>query len=264
PTPSFYPSLQGCLNYTYGQDCSSNCSKNCRGSGLCHHKTGACTDGCIAGFMGEHCDIDCIDKMYGLNCSSRCSENCAGSGLCHYQTGACNDGCLEGFLGERCVIGLPKNISMYAEEPTVAKVMLKLAKEVATVMVPPAAVLGIAYGFLLLLDFVPNYEEEGDWEAEEGVGYGQDFGAISLQVLATESVAVDLNDINEDEDSDFEGSEEDRDSEGSEEDRESEGSEEDIDWEDSEEDRYSEGLEEDRWSKTPSVRTVEMFSDSDA
>ena len=45
----------GCIDGIYGNVCNVNCSEFCKNK-RCDRKTGACTDGCLAGYTGSRCD----------------------------------------------------------------------------------------------------------------------------------------------------------------------------------------------------------------
>lgn len=47
--------LIACPSGTFGEECSEKCSDSCRGK-KCNEITGKCTDGCLPGKTGAHCD----------------------------------------------------------------------------------------------------------------------------------------------------------------------------------------------------------------
>lgn len=50
----------------YGLKCKHKCSPFCKTSGLCHHVTGECENGCMDGRQGSHC-LDEVVKEYKRN-----------------------------------------------------------------------------------------------------------------------------------------------------------------------------------------------------
>lgn len=44
-----------CETGKYGIDCRQRCSAFCHNSGICHHLTGTCKDGCKNGWKGAQC-----------------------------------------------------------------------------------------------------------------------------------------------------------------------------------------------------------------
>uniref|UniRef100_A0A8W8P5Y6 Scavenger receptor class F member 2 n=1 Tax=Magallana gigas TaxID=29159 RepID=A0A8W8P5Y6_MAGGI len=47
--------IEVCETGKYGIDCQQRCSAFCHTSGICHHITGACKDGCKSGWKGAEC-----------------------------------------------------------------------------------------------------------------------------------------------------------------------------------------------------------------
>lgn len=51
----YFVFLSVCETGKYGIDCQQRCSAFCHTSGICHHITGACKDGCKSGWKGAEC-----------------------------------------------------------------------------------------------------------------------------------------------------------------------------------------------------------------
>ncbi|XP_019928883.3 multiple epidermal growth factor-like domains protein 10 [Magallana gigas] len=82
----------------YGADCSSPCPHvNCQ---HCHIETGTC-QGCMPGYQGQRCQLDCERGWYGVNCNKTCGH-CRHMDQCSNTNGTCLTGCDAGFQGELC------------------------------------------------------------------------------------------------------------------------------------------------------------------
>ncbi|GFS01606.1 multiple epidermal growth factor-like domains 10 [Elysia marginata] len=93
----------------FGPGCGKVCSKLCaKPSNLstCHAITGACLDGCFAGYTGDYCDMMCSNQTYGYKCTKDCSRNCKyGKGrICDNVNGTCFYSCINGYTGLKCDI----------------------------------------------------------------------------------------------------------------------------------------------------------------
>ncbi|BFZ15391.1 hypothetical protein BsWGS_18430 [Bradybaena similaris] len=72
-----------CSNGTYGRNCKSVCSKDCKG--ICNKKTGECV--CTGSRTGPRCDI-CHAGKFGPDCQQQCSAYCRD--VCDHKTGMCS------------------------------------------------------------------------------------------------------------------------------------------------------------------------------
>ncbi|GFS21504.1 multiple epidermal growth factor-like domains 6, partial [Elysia marginata] len=92
----------------FGTRCANVCSEHCEkpnNLSTCHVITGACPDGCVAGYKGDNCDMHCENERYGPGCTSRCSHFCernSSLSTCNASTGSCFLGCLPGYNGDNC------------------------------------------------------------------------------------------------------------------------------------------------------------------
>nr|XP_022312499.1 multiple epidermal growth factor-like domains protein 10 isoform X2 [Crassostrea virginica] len=93
------PYCQACIVGKYGEECSETCSKFCQ-SRNCDRKTGACNDGCLAGYTGSLCEQMCEFGKYGQNCSETCGK--CFENTCNHINGTCADGCAAGFMTNLC------------------------------------------------------------------------------------------------------------------------------------------------------------------
>ncbi|GFN73510.1 multiple epidermal growth factor-like domains 10 [Plakobranchus ocellatus] len=84
----------------YGPACRYLCSNKCL-SMECHNITGACLDGCQAGYTGENCQNVCRDGYYGDNCTQTCATTCPNN-KCDHVTGSCLEECPPGTTGHNC------------------------------------------------------------------------------------------------------------------------------------------------------------------
>ncbi|KAK3580427.1 hypothetical protein CHS0354_035469 [Potamilus streckersoni] len=86
-----------CVPGYYGGNCEKPCL-NCKNLD-CDKITGRCKS-CVAGKLGDLCQIDCDDGFYGDNCSHSCGK-CLG--LCDKEDGRCSTGCQDGWKGAECL-----------------------------------------------------------------------------------------------------------------------------------------------------------------
>ncbi|XP_078322063.1 uncharacterized protein LOC144621909 [Crassostrea virginica] len=77
----------GCLPGYYGETCSLECPQNCLGR-RCHITNGTCL-GCKRGYLGAKCNEECPDGLYGRNCAFKCM-GCMDPGSCDKIEGDCN------------------------------------------------------------------------------------------------------------------------------------------------------------------------------
>ncbi|XP_012937090.1 receptor-type tyrosine-protein phosphatase T [Aplysia californica] len=82
-----------CERGLFGLRCQSKCSDKCLYNN-CDAETGKCVDGCVEGFQGENCTIECMGK-YGRNCQMPCGH--CNDSPCHRETGHCKTGCVAGY-----------------------------------------------------------------------------------------------------------------------------------------------------------------------
>lgn len=94
---------QKCSGGYFGRNCSVPCG-HCDGNRPCHHVTGACSDGCAAGFTDPQngCFTGCSAGQHGRECSQACGS-CRNGDVCYAATGICPAGCKEGFQGDSCM-----------------------------------------------------------------------------------------------------------------------------------------------------------------
>ncbi|KAK7471890.1 hypothetical protein BaRGS_00035474, partial [Batillaria attramentaria] len=92
-----------CVAGKYGPHCSQLCG-HCKANQTCDHVTGACPNGCAAGWKGAmySCHEACDSGKFGENCKHTCGS-CKNGAACNTKTGACPDGCAEGFTGTACL-----------------------------------------------------------------------------------------------------------------------------------------------------------------
>ncbi|XP_067678240.1 scavenger receptor class F member 1-like [Haliotis asinina] len=129
PTNCFNCDDKGsCINCNsgwYGEDCSSQCRRECPGS--CDKGNGHCTI-CHEGKYGDYCSKECHSNCIGIRCNiknGRCEDGCkagfhgdfcnfpcgkCSSGVCSQGTGFC-DRCLCGWTGNRCNISCDQSSS---------------------------------------------------------------------------------------------------------------------------------------------------------
>lgn len=92
--------VYGCRDYRrYGDNCVLWCPPNCQ-ERRCDIVTGHCL-GCIPGYQGMNCSLDCGAHTYGLECGSICG-NCSRGDACNHVNGRCPRGCDGGVQGEKC------------------------------------------------------------------------------------------------------------------------------------------------------------------
>ncbi|XP_078329297.1 uncharacterized protein LOC111114324 isoform X3 [Crassostrea virginica] len=91
----------------YGEKCSVKCPQNCQ-EGNCDIVNGFCL-GCVPGFRGHRCEIECPDDRYGLQCSEKCGA-CKKGERCDHVTGVCSNGCDDGRKGTKCDIVSARDI----------------------------------------------------------------------------------------------------------------------------------------------------------
>ncbi|XP_065926559.1 uncharacterized protein [Magallana gigas] len=70
---------------------------NCR---YCHIETGTC-QGCIPGYRGHQCELECDNGWYGDGCQKQCGH-CLNTTQCDHVNGTCSQGCELGYEGETC------------------------------------------------------------------------------------------------------------------------------------------------------------------
>ncbi|XP_048761472.2 uncharacterized protein LOC125670387 isoform X2 [Ostrea edulis] len=92
---------QNCKNRTYGVNCLEKCG-NCKNDEACNVETGACPNGCTAGYHGTLCKDACLSRQYGENCLQTCSRFCKNNRVCDSLTGSCPEGCATGYQGSTC------------------------------------------------------------------------------------------------------------------------------------------------------------------
>eukprot|EP00057_Strongylocentrotus_purpuratus_P019792 XP_011674266.1 PREDICTED: tenascin-like [Strongylocentrotus purpuratus] len=102
---------QGCPVGSYGAGCTVTC--HCDSTGSCDSVTGACSNGCEDGWVGDQCqalrsDLSCPTGYFGTLCSYPCQ--CAGGVDCQRTNGLCPNGvaCAEGWAGSDCQQALPR------------------------------------------------------------------------------------------------------------------------------------------------------------
>ncbi|KAK3757714.1 hypothetical protein RRG08_004560 [Elysia crispata] len=79
----------------------------------CFHVTGRCF-GCVDGYKGIFCDLECPKGSYGEGCNKTCSEHCGGYlNSCHHVNGSCNQGCDPGYKGYLCTQACDKETYGY-------------------------------------------------------------------------------------------------------------------------------------------------------
>ncbi|KAK3760889.1 hypothetical protein RRG08_042106 [Elysia crispata] len=93
-----------CREGFYGDKCHKRC--NCHLGHGCIAISGACPDGCKAGYMGTDCRTECRKYFYGVNCRHDCRlrAHCKEGrhDRCDRVTGACLTGCQDGWVPPLC------------------------------------------------------------------------------------------------------------------------------------------------------------------
>ncbi|XP_078616747.1 uncharacterized protein LOC144885019 [Branchiostoma floridae x Branchiostoma japonicum] len=90
-----------CRDPCDGKTFGVNCLKDCNCKEQCDVVTGACDDGCEAGWEGSDCQTECEAGKFGEDCTETC--HCLDDVACDRFTGHCpNDTCAGGWVGEIC------------------------------------------------------------------------------------------------------------------------------------------------------------------
>ncbi|KAI8775878.1 multiple epidermal growth factor domains protein 6 [Biomphalaria glabrata] len=119
----------GCLNNSYGFDCSQECKGHCKNQTQCQQEDGSCPTGCEEGYSGMKCDsVGCEKGDSGTNCDNAaprklsngsmvCSVNCLNK-TCHPVTGSCTLGCVKGFGDVNCSTSCANCLNQACERKT--------------------------------------------------------------------------------------------------------------------------------------------------
>ncbi|XP_059173256.1 uncharacterized protein LOC131953864 [Physella acuta] len=90
-----------CAPGYFGLDCDKIC--HCKNtSETCMSITGGCLSGCLSGYYGQGCQMECPATKWGVDCLKDCSPLCLHSKMCDRTNGSCNDGCVAGYFGSMC------------------------------------------------------------------------------------------------------------------------------------------------------------------
>ncbi|XP_059173261.1 multiple epidermal growth factor-like domains protein 11 [Physella acuta] len=65
--------------------------------------TGGCLSGCLSGYYGQGCQMECPATKWGVDCLKTCSSFCRYPEVCSSTNGSCDDGCQAGYAGPTCI-----------------------------------------------------------------------------------------------------------------------------------------------------------------
>ncbi|XP_059173259.1 uncharacterized protein LOC131953868 [Physella acuta] len=95
-----------CAPGYFGLDCDQQCRCSDT-SETCMSITGGCLSGCLSGYYGQGCQMECSPKKWGVDCLKTCSPFCRHPEDCSRTNGSCYDGCQAGYGGPTCIDECP-------------------------------------------------------------------------------------------------------------------------------------------------------------